>query len=144
MKSIVCLLLLLIACKPSNKLSEMVGVPKENDLTDTRWVAFELEGQSLDPDRKRPYLILKTQDTRVQGFGGCNTISGTYESSGKKLTFGQMISTRMFCEDAKDLEPQFLKVLGVVTGYSIHEHELTFYSGDTIIARFRSEGVVRE
>jgi heat shock protein HslJ len=143
MKTCAFLLLILFACKPSNKLGDLVGVPKESSLKDTHWVAVDLEGESLRTDIKRPYLILKTQDSMVQGFGGCNMISGKYEASGKKLTFGQLISTRMFCEEAKDLEPRFLKLLSEVTGFSIHEHELTLFAGDKILARFRSEGVTK-
>lgn len=143
MKTYAWLILILFACKPSNKLGELVGVPKESSLKDTHWVAVALEGESLRTNIKRPYLILKTEDSMIQGFGGCNMISGKYEVSGKKLTFGQLISTRMFCEEAKDLEPRFLKLLDDVTGFSIHEHELTLFGGEKVLLLFRSEGVAK-
>ncbi|MBL7861030.1 MAG: META domain-containing protein [Cyclobacteriaceae bacterium] len=143
MKTCACLLLILFACKPTTRLGDMMGVPTESSLKDTHWVAVDLGGEPLSTNIKRPYLILKSQDSMVQGFGGCNMISGNYETSGKKLTFGQLISTKMFCEDAKDLEPHFLMLLGEVTGFSIREHELTLLAGDKILAHFRSEGVAK-
>lgn len=129
-----------IACKPSNQIGEMMGVPKETTLHDTHWMAVELDGQALTADIKRPYLVLSA-DNRVSGFGGCNTISGSYEHSGKKLTFGNIISTKMFCESAKDLEPAFLKILTETTHYTIHDHQLVFYTQDQVRARFISEAL---
>lgn len=138
-KATLFLLILACACKPSNKIGELVGVPKETDLKGTVWILSEWD-TPIGDEIKRPTLSLSDEDATVHGFSGCNNFSGTYKSSGRKLSFEDLASTRMSCETAKDVEPKFLALLQNTAGYTITEHELSLFdSADKLLARFRAE-----
>ncbi len=138
-KAILLLIILGCACKPSNKIGELVGVPKETPLEGTAWILSDWD-TPIGDEVKRPTLTLLAENKRATGFSGCNTFGGTYKSSGKKLSFEGLISTRMFCEMAKEIEPKFLEVHHKTAGYSITEHELSLFDAENkLLARFRSE-----
>ena len=65
----------------------------------------------------------------MSGSGGCNRITGGYESNGDKLTFGQMASTMMACASGMETEQNFLKALGEVKRWKIAGHELELMDG---------------
>jgi heat shock protein HslJ len=71
-------------------------------ITEIRWKLIELTGKSATEypaQNKEPYLLFKTDGT-VEGTGGCNGTSGTYQvMGGGKIKFSQMISTKMACPD---------------------------------------------
>ena len=101
----------------------------QDALTETYWKLTELNGQPIKPSEERIreiHLILKNEDNRVSGSGGCNMIMGGYVLDGKNLTFQQMASTMMACEDMKT-EGVFLKMLTEVTTFNHSKGSLSFY-----------------
>ncbi len=69
-------------------------------------------------------------DGKITGKTDCNSFFGTYTSDGTKISFGQLGTTRMFCE--KSIENEFLALLEKVTIYSLDTNKsLTLTSGTT-------------
>ncbi len=97
-------------------------------LTETYWKLIELKGQAIDNDNNTPkeaHLLFSSDDNRVSGNGGCNTMSGVYESAeGNRITFSKMVSTEMACRNMA-LESQFFQVLETVDNYSLNGNTLT-------------------
>lgn len=100
-------------------------------LQETHWKLVELLGKKI-PDsaiNKEMYIVLKKEQNRVQGNGGCNTIAGTYKlSKENKILFSQMISTRMMCPGIK-YEDEFLKSLSTTDHYYLKADTLLFTHG---------------
>lgn len=99
----------------------------DRSITDTRWKLVELMGQPVDStvNNKEPFIMLSAADKRVQGNGGCNTIAGSYAlEEGNRITFSQMISTRMACPNM-ETETQLLTVLETADNYSLNGEQLT-------------------
>ena len=46
------------------------------------WKLVELNGRPVPTLDREPYLILEAADGRANGFGGCNTFSGSYQGAG--------------------------------------------------------------
>ena len=108
-------------------------------LQETYWKLVELLGKKI-PDsaiNKEMYIVLKKEQNRVQGNGGCNTIAGTYTlSKQNQLLFSQMISTRMMCPSIK-YEDAFLKALSTTNHYYLSADTLLFTHGTSLgVARF--------
>jgi len=80
--------------------------------------------------QREPQLILNSDSRRVSGWDGCNQIVGSYELSGKHLTFGQMASTLMACAEGTDTEKALLKALAQVRAWKIEGEELELLDGD--------------
>ncbi len=72
-------------------------------------------------------------DSQVNGSGGCNSFSSTYQVSGDTISFTPVISTRMACtnEAIGTLESTFFNALGTATRYEVtDENLLIWYDND--------------
>ena len=72
-----------------------------HDLKGTRWALMRLGEQpvTISEQGREAYLVLSSVEDRLVGYAGCNRISGPFTSKNDQLTFGEIIATRMFCED---------------------------------------------
>jgi heat shock protein HslJ len=139
MRNILLLLIVLSSCKPSNKIGELVGVPKERPLENTYWVLVEINGQPIVRDNSKKLFIQLNADTKsIIGFAGCNRLSGEYTLSGKKLSF-RTISTRMFCENEMKIEDEFIQAVNKINKFTISEHELFLMQEKNILLKFQAE-----
>lgn len=127
------------ACKPSNKIGELVGVPKERPLENTYWVLVELNGTAIvRNDTKLIFIQLDSKSKRVTGFAGCNQLSGEYILEGKKLSFKTVI-TRMYCQDEMNTEDDFIQAVNKINEFNIKEHELSLMQGKKVLLKFQAE-----
>jgi heat shock protein HslJ len=118
--SSVLLALLFVQCSSPKTSSSDAG--KEISLEGTYWKLTELNGQPIpEPEQanKELHLMLKSQDSTITAFAGCNGVGGNYElMAGNRIRFSRMISTMMACP-ALDTENAFKKVLETVDNYAI-------------------------
>ncbi|MEP6627517.1 MAG: META domain-containing protein [Ginsengibacter sp.] len=94
------------------------------------WRLTALSGESLNQGSstgKEAFIKFNIDGKSVGGNGGCNSFGGSYEfSDGSHLSFGPIMSTKMYCEDAK-FENTFFNILSKTDNYLI--------SGDTLFLR---------
>ena len=95
------------------------------ELVGTRWALMRLGEREITiaENAREPYIVLSSVERGVVGHGGCNRISSTFQSTGHKLSFGEVISTRMFCEDMPT-ESALLEVLKATAGWRISGSQL--------------------
>jgi heat shock protein HslJ len=55
-----------------------------------------------DPDANGEPSLVLTNDGKLTGTDGCNQLSGSWSEDDGTITFGELASTRMFCEDVDD------------------------------------------
>jgi len=96
-----------------------------SQLSKNNWQLFSIKSQqpSIPEGAKIPELTFDTQNMRVSGNGGCNTISGSFKLDKQNLSFGPMASTRMACP-GNDVEPKFLDALSKTAKYSMYNGKL--------------------
>ncbi|MDR2929012.1 MAG: META domain-containing protein [Cytophagaceae bacterium] len=91
-------------------------------LVEKYWKLTEINGKPLDPENKlpgEPHVIFKIEGNRINGNGGCNTFSGTYEiKDDNRITFSQMLSTRKACMNM-EIETTLLKIFETADNYTI-------------------------
>jgi heat shock protein HslJ len=96
----------------------------QNNLTEKYWKLVELDGQPIafgDHQQREAHLILKEEDSRVQGHSNCNSFSGTYElSEVHRIRFSPLASTKMACPDM-NTESRLFQILEVTDNYSVNE-----------------------
>ena len=84
-------------------------------LFGTYWRAVQIDGQAVTrrAGTREPHIVLKREGSRISGFAGCNSLSGTFEQDGGGLRFGDKLAmTRMACVGEGDaLEAAFTKAL---------------------------------
>ena len=93
----------------------------QQSIEEKYWKLTQLNGQAIHfSGNKEPYMILKSSDSTVKGFAGCNGFGGHFErKAGNRIQFSKMISTMMACSDLA-LEQQFMQVLNKADNYSQH------------------------
>jgi putative lipoprotein len=103
---------------------------KDSTLTGTYWKLTHIGEKPVAPGAgdKALYVMFTSEESRVQGFSGCNQFSGNYTSDGERLKFGPMMSTNMWCEDQMDQEQRFLKALGQTAQLAIRGDRLELLS----------------
>ncbi|MDZ7650648.1 MAG: META domain-containing protein [Cytophagales bacterium] len=113
MRSFLLLFLIIMACRPSNKIGKLVGVPKERSLENTYWVLDEInESPIIINVTNKPFIELNAEAKSISGFGGCNQLSGGYQINSNKIKFAT-VATRMFCEETMEIEANFLRTLSI-------------------------------
>jgi copper homeostasis protein (lipoprotein) len=82
-------------------------------LLETYWRPVEIEGQAVvvHAGTREPHFVLSREGNRVRGLTGCNSLAGGFKQGADGFRFTQLISTRMACLPANDLEGSFLSAL---------------------------------
>ncbi len=80
------------------------------------WVKTQMnDGKVVTPKVEGRFTLTFNKDGRVSVSTDCNSMGGTYIADGKKLTFSQMMSTKMYCEGSQ--EQEFASKLNEVGSY---------------------------
>lgn len=97
---------------------------KDDQITDRRWQLMEMMGKPVtksENQREAIFLMFNSEENRVNGFAGCNNFMGGFElKEGKRISFKQMASTMMACENL-DTEVSFMRTLEQVDNYTISD-----------------------
>jgi heat shock protein HslJ len=109
--------------------------PSKNEppkLDNTSWYALKIG--DLTPPEDRPSTLYFGKDG-ISGSAGCNSYFGSYSLDGEKITFSQIGSTMMYCEEAMEQETAFLNALQAAAGYRVDDGklELVDSGGKTLI-----------
>lgn len=100
-------------------------------ITGKYWKLKTIGGKEVkmnENQEREIFITLKTQDNRLTGFAGCNSVSGEFTlEEGNRVKFSKMVTTRMFCPDTD--EPAFLKVLEMADNFTVKDDVLSLNVG---------------
>ena len=103
-------------------------------LTETRWNLAAIGGMPAVArgTERDPWLRLGATEGRVAGSTGCNSMGGSFETSGDRLTFGPLITTRMACveENLMAQESRLLAALDSVARFAISADTLSLLGAE--------------
>jgi heat shock protein HslJ len=140
---IFCFVLVAFGCKPKPENQPPAGsatpAPAATGITDREWTLVQL-GENASPlgnGGKPVTLTLASAEARASGNAGCNRYSGPYTLSGRNLTFGPAISTKMACAQGMDVETAYLSMLPNVTSFQATDSSLVLMGASGELARFR-------
>jgi heat shock protein HslJ len=112
-------------------------VPSVNaPLFETHWKLVELKGHKIQDSSM--YLILNKTESRVEGNGGCNAFSSTFALQNNQITFGPLVSTKMFCQGI-EAENEFFKALSSADHYYLKADTLSLTQGKIRVAKFEAK-----
>ena len=85
-----------------------------------KWEKTEYSDDTLvKPAQKGFFALSFKQDGKVTIQTDCNAMSSTYQFEGSKLTFGEIMSTRKFCEGSQ--ENEFAQMINEIATYFFTE-----------------------
>src|SRR5262245_28251816 len=96
-------------------------------LEQTYWKAIELAGKPTPTQDPKREAHLQFDTGRVFGSDGCNRITGTYQLTGDRVTFGQMAGTQMACLNPGDTETRFRDALKNATRLTVAGDRLELF-----------------
>ena len=112
-------------------LAACTGSASASVIGDWKLVSY---GSPADPTSAAPDVdtsIVFGEDGKVSGNVGCNGFGGDYTVDGNTITFGQIVSTLMFCEGpVGDQETTTLSVFVGSTTFVMDGDMLTITSED--------------
>jgi heat shock protein HslJ len=80
------------------------------------WVKTQMnDGKIITPKKANTFTLTFSKDNKVSVTTDCNGMGGTYAVQGKKITFGPIMSTKMFCEGSQ--EGEFAGALANISSY---------------------------
>jgi len=90
------------------------------------WVsALYNDGTTVTPNKAGKFVITFGADGKFSATTDCNSVSGSYTATKTTISFGNMMSTLMFCEGSQ--ESTFTKILGSAQSYQFtSKGELVF------------------
>ncbi|ASZ10461.1 DUF4377 domain-containing protein [Chitinophaga pendula] len=103
-----------------------------------RWALIQLNGKTLTAPSDM-WIEFDPNNMKIHGNGGCNLLSGAYESSDTTITFQQVVSTRKACieQEANERESAFLRLLDSHTyRFDVADQTLNLYDSGKIILMF--------
>jgi len=78
------------------------------------------------------------EDGTVTGNSGCNGLGGTYTVEGDQVTFGEIVSTLMACEDPRMAQEDSVhQVLTDTATFKIEGNTLTLTNSDMVLVLTR-------
>ena len=110
-------------------------------LTDRDWRLVELRGSTAVSSDRHPYIRFNSSESRMEGYGGCNTFSGTYLVSDNSLRIpGPVIMTKRACVQGElnAQEREFVGIFPSLDRYTIEGRVLTLLSGNAPLARLEA------
>jgi heat shock protein HslJ len=104
-------------------------------LQNKRWVLNRLPDTSFKAPEKDIYIQFQENNTSITGFAGCNSYSGVFIAGARTMTFNNVVSTKMFC-DNMPLENRMMHVLNTTNAYLITGETLQLLHDDKPLAWF--------
>lgn len=103
----------------------------ESGLEDTRWVPIRIGERAVPASSgaREPWIELDSRSRRANGSGGCNRMSGSYETGDGRLRFGPIAATKMACVDMQT-ESAFFGALERTRRYHVAGRRLELMDGN--------------
>ena len=103
-----------------------------------RWVLVEMKGVPVQQGgRGDAFINFQVYDKRFTGNGGCNQINGNYTVEKSAISFSDVISTKMACNDLA-FETTFLESLGNVNRFEMNGGDLYLKNNREILLILRA------
>ncbi len=101
-------------------------------LTNNQWIIEQFNTPKIMLKTKSSTINIAANQKTFAGSDGCNTINGQVIIEKNKITFSNIISTKMACEFME--QPQnFIKNLNNCNNYKIAGAELFLYKDETLL-----------
>ncbi|MBC8164099.1 MAG: META domain-containing protein [Roseiflexaceae bacterium] len=132
--------LMVITSASSARVAAAQGASLPSEITSGEWALVSLQSApgTVQDTVGKGITILFDPNGTASGSGGCNRFSGGYTvGSGQQLTFGELLSTLIGCEEAiATREAEYLAALRGVSTYALDgagQLQLTFGNGQGLL-----------
>ena len=119
-----------------------IGCSSNKESADTLlhdiWVLESIDGQTYsraENQNLHPTIEIYLAEERFSGNTGCNSMNGKLTVDGNRISFSDIVTTKMFCVDVD--ETSFLSDLGKANNYKIEKMRLYLFEDEKEILVFK-------
>jgi heat shock protein HslJ len=142
--AVILILISIVACKGKKDAVEDAKSGKmlkdaTNEIKNKYWKLVELNGETVKYNENIKTIHLTFHENGlIDGCLGCNKFRGDYTIDEKNnLKISNLIGTKMFCEQASEIEKEIIKILNLVNNYKINKDgTLSINNDSTTFAKF--------
>jgi len=111
----------------------------EATLENTYWRLYEMDGKLVETpaDAREVYIKLTEKKSLLEGYAGCNIITGNYELGKETLTFEPSLTERL-CDDMTT-ENYVINALTKANRHELNGLHLLLYQGTYLLAIFEAK-----
>ncbi|MCB0700914.1 MAG: META domain-containing protein [Chitinophagaceae bacterium] len=109
------------------------------ELENTHWSLFEMNGEPVvtPADSKEVYIKLVDKKSKLEGYTGCNLITGNYDLGKETIEFSAA-TTERFCTDMST-EKYVMTALNDANRYVLNGFHLMLYKDTYLLAVFEAK-----
>ena len=120
------------SCK-SSKETMLSSTP----LYNTKWSLKKIHGNSNEEMvNTKAFIRFDKEKGSAGGNGSCNSFGSSSTINGNEVSFKNVFSTKMYCEQVQQIENKFLGNLEKVTRYEIKDKSLLLYKDKELLLEF--------
>ena len=125
------ILILLSACAGSNK-----ATTPSTPLYETKWLLKKIKNEEV---ATKAFIKFNELKKSAGGNGSCNTFGSTTTINSNELSFKNIFSTKMYCEEVQKTENDYLSHLGKANKFEIKGNTLLLYNDKDLLLEFTAE-----
>lgn len=124
-----------VACSSAKQTMEQA-----TPLYDTRWSLKKIYSDGKEEAiNTKAFIRFDKEKGSAGGNGSCNSFGSTASVNGNDVSFKNIFSTKMYCEQVQQIENKYLGVLDKVTRYEIKDKKLLLYNNKELVLEFTAE-----
>ena len=109
-------------------------------LYDTKWSLKKIHTEiGIQDVQTKAFIKFNEEKKSAGGNGSCNTFGSSSSVSNNQVSFKNIFSTKMYCEDVQQIENIFLNQLGKVNRFEIKNKTLFLYNDKDVLLEFEAE-----
>lgn len=114
--------------KATQKVAALPVIQSKDGVQDIRWTLSLIKNKKALFFNQMPNLLLQSNNQRVFGHTGCNTLYGSYQIDAAKQTIRfQTKAGHQACDNALAQEAELLDALARVTTFKLQGQQIYFY-----------------
>ena len=128
----VAMVILTSSCKSSKEI-----MPSPTPLYTTKWSSKKIHSNGNEEIvNTKAFIRFDKEKGSAGGNGSCNSFGSSPTINGNEVSFKNVFSTKMYCEQVQQIENKFLGSLEKVTRYEIKDKSLFFYKDKELLLEF--------
>jgi heat shock protein HslJ len=129
------MVLLTSSCKTAKD-----SMPSTTPLYDTKWSLKRIyDGDAVTPVDTKAFIRFDKAKGSAGGNGSCNSFGSTALLNGNEVSFKNIFSTKMYCDQVQQIETRYLKHLENANRHEIKDSSLFLYHDKQLLLEFIAE-----
>ena len=135
------IVLITASCKTSKEsMNASTPLLYDSSLYTTKWSLKKIyESGNQEDVNTKAFIRFNKEKGSAGGNGSCNSFGSTASVEGNKVSFKNIFSTKMYCEQVQQIENKYLKQLENVNRFEIKDKVLILFRDNEKLLEFIAE-----